>query len=1711
MAKDGKFGMFGGVFTPSILTILGVIMYLRLPWVVGNSGLYLALGVILVAHAVSLSTGLSISSIATDKKVGAGGPYYIISRSFGLPIGGAIGLALFLGLSFSISLYVIGFCESFLSYIDVAPSKTNIRIAGTATIILLTTITFISTSLAIKTQFFILIAIVASLFAIFLSGLNGDFGPDAVAPAADAAKAAAAKAAEAKDGGGGGGGASFAVLFGIFFPAVTGFTAGVNMSGDLRDPKSAIPKGTMLAIIVGMVVYLVLGWFLATRVDAEALRNNPEILQDIALWAPLVVAGIWGATLSSALGSILGAPRILQAMSLDRITPRVFARGFGPTLEPRNALFLAFAIGEAGILIAELNAIARIVSMVFLAMYGSVNIACAIEAWASPDFRPKFRIPNIIPILGAGACILLMIQLDVLYSAGALLLMLLAFVVLSRRQLSLEAGDTWEGVWASLVRVGLQRLHRSEGQQRNWRPNMLMFDDHEHPRHTHMKEFSMSLVTGNGMVTDFALADNKRGPRDTTLSDEENAGYFERTLVTNDRFESIRSLVQHHGFSGIQPNTLLLPWRWQSEASEDYLEALKVAAENDLNLLLFEEAHRDIDRTKVKPRIDVWWWSDNGNLALSVSLVRFLTRSPAWEDAGVRVLIVGSGIEDEDQLLRAKAMRHLEQSRVEANVRVIPPPVGTTAHHTLVTDTSKDAALCIVGLPVDLGSADVDTLDGLEKISGLAGGVVVLRANKAFPRVLGTALRQERDQRAALETEEIETLELPVPDHREVSTAANLIYDNMRVRLKRWHERGVTRIYERHLDLCEKVRNLAEQRYDAMLKAAEESNPPRRRARANRATSTFLVEAEKCLSEFLKNDLSAQGTLLEEELTALMTRDVMLPEGMPQILDIKIDRSEFKAHEDDPPALRRWKRRQRWRRFYRKKLRQAVPLGQLARYYHAEVIHTFVVQTVHRFEHDSHELIVELSRLLTVAERRAHTHLNRSVTAAASDFDVVEHLQKTRDTTLNKIDELRDHTLEHIDLHRGRVLRRHLKICGRLGEDLSRLDAGPFIARERKRNRDGIDAMMGLNGSTEVWHERQAALVARARMAVTIGSFRHQLTVAAIRALEQLSAGVRTSALQVCSQLRTELIKRRDNPTDTGDAPVVPREPNYDGSPVAIQLARAVAPMTAELPAVETTLSDETVLRLSQGELETIEHVTLSVRSGIQTLVETDLITRVEAEAGRIAELQSHAWVVARDTIRLLAAQAPDEESAGEDEDAEDDRISSTLSYSIERIEAEVERLNEFLTNLDTTVSTALERLSSATSVLTLTGSLSGAGKKAQSRRASRVVAFVRGIGARARDLAARAIYRRSVARAHTGGGAQQVRELVHKAQGDAKVLGELPRYYQHLFLGALNINEAFFIGRERELESGIEALANPDHVGQRVVLVSGDRGAGKTTLCQQIATATKSQSIWVSPPLGGSASAEAFRNALAAAIGERGTPEQLLAGLDQGSVVVIDDIDLWWERRPGGLAGIDEMIRVIREATNNVGFVLAGSSHAIRLLDDVRPLSRLATVHLRCEPLAAQQIKDVVMTRHTSTGLRIQLGNTSEDAFTEWSLARLFHAHFEHSKGNVGASLRAWVAHVTDVTDERLHIRRPSNTSWDALGDLRPELTAILVELLLHKHASMDKLQRVTNMGGSELSEALAELRSIGLVIEYRRSVFQMTPQAHTPVTAWLERGSLA
>ncbi|MBT8315797.1 MAG: amino acid permease [Maribacter sp.] len=683
MSEKKKFGTFAGVFTPSILTILGVIMYLRLGWVVGNAGLLGAIGIIIIAHVIAVTTGLSVSSVATDKKIGAGGIYYVLSRSMGIPIGGSIGIALYVGTAFSIALYLIGFSESFNSYFGFGMSVNDFRLTGTFALLALTLLAIISTSVALKAQYFILAAIVISLLAIFFGTF--EFAPRSVAlfPSEGAV--------------------SLEVVFAVFFPAVTGFTAGIAMSGDLKDPKKSIPIGTLAAIGTGLIVYILLAVFMSFAINPEILRTDYNILMKMALFAPAVVAGIWGATLSSALGGILGGPRILQAMSRDKVTPQIFGKGRGTNNEPINALFLVFLIAEAGILIGELDVIARVVSMFYLTAYGFINISYFLESWANPDFQPTFKIKRWIGLLGFIACFVVMFKLDMIAMMAALAVITALYFGLQRKEVKIQSNDVWRSVWENVVNKGLKKIDEKDDENTNWNPNIILFSgksDHQ----KYLLELGKTVSGRTGIVTNFKLILDKKNEVplrkvEQTVRDEnfKELGIFARQIKVENIYTGITNIASTFGFSGVEPNTIMMGWPKGLENSSEYAKMTETLLHLDYNLL-----YLDFDRKSKFGNyrtVDLWWReTDSKNAEMMLNIARFIIASPKWNSPKIRVLFVNNNNVDVD-LIHHKIARLVEDLRVNVEIKIINNAVEQKRFYDIIAQESDKTNLTLVGIP----------------------------------------------------------------------------------------------------------------------------------------------------------------------------------------------------------------------------------------------------------------------------------------------------------------------------------------------------------------------------------------------------------------------------------------------------------------------------------------------------------------------------------------------------------------------------------------------------------------------------------------------------------------------------------------------------------------------------------------------------------------------------------------------------------------------------------------------------------------------------------------------------------------------------------------------------------------------------------------------------------------------------------------------------
>lgn len=624
-AKEGGLGTFGGVFTPSILTILGVIMYLRFGWVVGNVGLLGTLLVVTISTTITFLTALSIAAIATDQRVRAGGAYYMISRSLGLEWGGAIGIPLFLAQGLSVALYTVGFAESVATAFPMLSQKW----VGVGTTIFVAGLALASAKAAIRAQYVIMGGIVLSLVSFWLGS--------AVEPTHVEMWGAAERHSE-----------PFWTVFAVFFPAVTGIMAGVNMSGDLRSPRTSIPKGTFWAIGVGYAIYMSLPVMLALRADALTLIEDPLIMRRMSLWGDAILIGVWGATLSSAVGSILGAPRVLQALARDGVLPKRMSwlgKGSGQEDAPRLGTLFTLVLALVAVWFGDLNMIAPILTMFFLTTYGVLNVAAGMERLLqSPSFRPEFKVHWAFSLLGAIGCFAVMVLINALATVTALIFVAVIYIWLERRELKSAWGDIRTGLWMALTRTGLFHL-RGAAEAKSWRPHLLVLSGAPQ-RRWHLVQIASAITHGRGLITvstvlPAGVSPERQARMESVIGEylgQRGVQSLVRVITAPNPFTGSERLVDAYGLGQLVPNTIILGDSDNEASRQEYCDMIAHFHESLRNVIIVREnAERTFGNRSL---IDVWWGGLRGNGGLMIILAFLIGTDLSWRSSKVRLNVV---------------------------------------------------------------------------------------------------------------------------------------------------------------------------------------------------------------------------------------------------------------------------------------------------------------------------------------------------------------------------------------------------------------------------------------------------------------------------------------------------------------------------------------------------------------------------------------------------------------------------------------------------------------------------------------------------------------------------------------------------------------------------------------------------------------------------------------------------------------------------------------------------------------------------------------------------------------------------------------------------------------------------------------------------------------------------------------------------------------
>ncbi|MGB5312648.1 MAG: amino acid permease [Polyangiales bacterium] len=637
-----KFGTFAGVFTPTLLTILGVIMFLREGWVVGNAGLGGALTIIVLSFAITAATGLSMATFVTNIRVGPGGAFSMISQSLGLEAGGAIGAPLYVSQALAVVMYIFGFREGYLWAVDVwGLIELPLIVIDLAIFAVIFGITLVSTSFVFKVQYVILAIIIGSLISIAIAATLGPtdnpivwWGDFRGAPEDNFS------------------GTTFWAVFAVFFPASTGIMAGANMSGDLKDPRRSIPKGTLAAIGISLVIYLSLAYWLMRVASVDELTGDYTIMIDRAFWGPAVLGGLLAATFSSALASFVGAPRILEALGTHSIVPAAgwFARR-SKRGEPLNASFFTAGLVLAGIALRELNAIAPLISMIFLLTYATINLVVAIEqSLQLISFRPLLRMPKWVPLLGLAGCLFAMFIINPTFSLVAVGVVGAIYFLLTKRRLTAPAGDVRSGLFTALAEWAAKQVQLTQGtSERAWKPNILVPVEDPHKLRgafelVEQLAYPMGSIKLLGIAPEDRLADLKERLIDAQHALMDAGVFTSWAVMEGERFpDEVRLGMQAQAGSFFRPNLLFLELPRGKETHDSLRRVILEAERQRMGVaLLVRHETAGLGR---RSRINLWipdqgpdWKLEMGFEDLDLAILLAYRMLDSWENATLTVI-----------------------------------------------------------------------------------------------------------------------------------------------------------------------------------------------------------------------------------------------------------------------------------------------------------------------------------------------------------------------------------------------------------------------------------------------------------------------------------------------------------------------------------------------------------------------------------------------------------------------------------------------------------------------------------------------------------------------------------------------------------------------------------------------------------------------------------------------------------------------------------------------------------------------------------------------------------------------------------------------------------------------------------------------------------------------------------------------------------------
>ena len=728
--SNAKFGTMP-VFLTALSTILGAILFLRFGWAVGQVGFFGVLGIIVLGHIVTIPTAFAVAEIATNQRVQGGGAYYIISRSFGLNIGGAIGIALFLSQAISVAFYVIAFGEAFEPLINYVNDHFQLAIhdrrwISLPTMGILSIIILIKgANMGMKALYVVVVILLVSLLFFF-------FGDSPIKPEIVHFHSHVPN------------NESFFFVFTIIFPAFTGLAAGLGLSGDLKDPKKSIPQGTLWATIAGMLIYIAAAYKFSISASPEDLVADQLIMQRIAVWSPIIPVGLAAASISSALGSIMVAPRTLQAIGYDDIFPQKklnlwAAKGKKADNEPINGSVITILIAFFFIIIGDINFVAQIISMFFMVTYGAICMVSVLEHFAAdPAYRPTFRSKWYISLLGALFSLWIMFQMNAPYAGLSIIIMSIIYWVITHyRKERRGLNKLFKGVVFQMSRqlqIFAQRADK-EDREVSWRPFGVCISHDTFKRRSAfdvMRWISFKYGFGTyihfikGYLNETTTQESKDAlKRLINLSHGSKNRVYLDTIISPSYTSAIAQVVQLSGISGKGNNLILFEFsRTEPENLKEILPNYKMMESAGFDVCILDTSYKSFG---YKREMHIWIRPDDfENANLMILLGYIILGHPDWKKGIIKIFALFP--EEHVENKHKQLMDLVKGGRLPispSNIEMIPYVHGNQKN--VISSYSQDADLTLIGFRNEMLKGSLEFFEGYQDL----GNILFVSANKA--------------------------------------------------------------------------------------------------------------------------------------------------------------------------------------------------------------------------------------------------------------------------------------------------------------------------------------------------------------------------------------------------------------------------------------------------------------------------------------------------------------------------------------------------------------------------------------------------------------------------------------------------------------------------------------------------------------------------------------------------------------------------------------------------------------------------------------------------------------------------------------------------------------------------------------------------------------------------------------------------------------------